>query len=212
MLKRSAVLVILLGTWILGGCAVGNKHTFNYVPTEKSDVGKGRVVLLFAVDDKRSYVVSGDEPATFVGEQRGGYGIPFNVTTHDDRPFAAIVQETVQRDLEAAGFKVTASQAKTGDVATAAKSANARRALSVVINEFRSDTYANISVHHDFEVVVYDANGKELARDRVSGEDVLEGSLVNPVKAAKLKVPAHFYQKIHALVTGNPKVVKALTN
>ena len=212
MHKRSAVILVLFGLWVLGGCAVGNSHTFNYVPTEKSDIGKGRTVLLFAVDDKRSYVVSGEEPATFVGEQRSGYGIPFNVTTSDKRPFAAIVQETVQRDLEAAGFRVTSSQEKPASVAAAAKTANARRALAVVINEFKSDTYTNISVHHDFEVVVYDANGKELARDKIAGEDVLPGSMLNPVKAAKQKVPGHFYEKIHNLVTGNPKVMKALTN
>src|SRR5687768_14981474 len=212
MQKRSAVVIVLLGMWVLGGCAVGQSHTFNYVPAERSEIGKGRVVMLFAVDDKRSYVVSGEEPATFVGEQRSGYGIPFNVTTSDKRPFATIVQETVQRDLEAAGFRVTASQEKPANLAAAAKSANARRALSVVINEFKSDTYTNISVHHDFEVIVYDAGGKELARDRISGEDVLPGSMLNPVKAAKQKVPGHFYEKIHALVTGNPKVVKALTN
>src|SRR5687768_10926591 len=121
MHKRFGVLAVVLGMWVLGGCAVGQSHTFNYVPTDKSEIGKGRVVLLFAVDDKRPYVVSGEEPANFVGEQRSGYGIPFNVTTSDKRPFATIVQETVERDLEAAGFSVTTSQEKPGSVAAAAK-------------------------------------------------------------------------------------------
>jgi hypothetical protein len=196
--------------FLLTGCVIGNTHAFNYVPTERSDVGNGVTVLVFAVDDQREYVVSGEEPANFVGEQRNGYGMPFNVTTADKRPFAAIVQETVQRDLEASGFRVTASSEKQG--AEAVKAAQARKGLKVVMREFKSDTFSNINFDYDFEVVVYDDAGNELARDRVSGEEELKGSLMNPVKASKQKVPAYFFGKIHALVAGNPKVVQALTN
>jgi hypothetical protein len=205
-LQLPAALVTLV---LLTGCVIGNTHAFNYVPTERSDVGQGKTVLLFAVDDQRSYIVSGDEPANFVGEQRNGYGMPFNVTTSDKRPFAAIVQETVQRDLEAAGFRVTASREKQG--AEPVKAAQAGKGLKVVMREFKSDTFSNINFDYDFEVIVYDDAGNELARDRVSGEEELKGSMMNPVKASKKKVPAYFYEKIHALVAGNPKVVQALT-
>jgi hypothetical protein len=212
MRRIGSMAVGLLAVALLGGCVMGNQHTFNYVPTEKSEIGDGTVVLLFAVDDQRPYIVSGDEPATFVGEQRNGYGMPFNVTTSDGRPFAAIVQETVQRDLEAAGFRVTPAQTKGGDVAGAVRNANASRALAIVMREFKSDTFNNINFDYDFEAVVYDANGAEIARDRISGEEVIPGSLMNPVKASKKKVPAEFYVKMHRLVTGNEKIVKALTN
>jgi hypothetical protein len=212
-MRRTASLVIsLLAVSILNACVVGNKHTFNYVPTERSEIGNGRVVLLFAVDDQRPYVVSGDEPANFVGEQRNGYGMPFNVTTSDGRPFATVVQETVQRDLEAAGFKVTAAQQKAGgDVASAARDANANRALAIVMREFKSDTFNNINFDYDFEAVVYDASGTELARTSLKGEDEIEGSMMNPPRAAREKVPGAFYKKMHELVTGNDKIVKALT-
>ncbi|HEX6641336.1 MAG TPA: hypothetical protein VF215_09500 [Thermoanaerobaculia bacterium] len=209
-MRRLQLPAALATLFLLTGCVMGNTHAFNYVPTERSDVGNGVTVLVFAVDDQREYVVSGDEPANFVGEQRNGYGMPFNVTTADKRPFAAIVQETVQRDLEASGFRVTTSQTKQG--ADAVKAAQARKGLKVVMREFKSDTFNNINFDYDFEVVVYDDAGNELARDRVSGEEELKGSLMNPVKASKQKVPAYFYDKIHALVAGNPKVVQALTN
>ena len=195
------------------GCAVGNTHTFNYVPAETADIGRGRVVLLFAVDDQRQYIVDKEEPAEFVGEQRSGYGIPFNVTTTDKRPFADVVQESVSRDLEAAGFRVTSSKEKpTTNVAAAAGAVSASRVLAVVMREFKSDTFNNINVDYDFEAVVYDSGGRELARNKVAGEDVLPGSMMNPPKAAKQKVPGHFYAKIHELVTGDPDIVKALTN
>lgn len=209
MSLRLAVLGILI--LALTGCVAGNSHTFDYVPAERTDVGKGTVVLLFAVDDQRPYVVSGDEPAFFVGEQRNGYGMPFNVTTENKRPFAEVVHETVKRDLEAAGFRVTASPEKgASDVAGVVKRANARRALVVVMREFKSDTFNNINFDYDFDATVYDQNGRELAKSKVAGEDQIEGSLMNPAKAAREKVPAEFYKKIHELVTGNPKIVKAL--
>jgi hypothetical protein len=195
---------------LLSGCVAGNRHTFDYVPTEKSEIGNGRVVLLFAVDDRRPYVVSGDEPASFVGEQRNGYGMPFNVTTSDRRPFAAIVQETVRRDLESAGFVVTATDQKATDVATAAQSANASRALMVVMNEFKSDTFNNINFDYDFEAIVYDGSGKELVRDRIAAEETLDGSFMNPARSAREKVPAEFYRRIHSLIAGNEKIVTAL--
>jgi uncharacterized lipoprotein YajG len=211
MFKRLAVCCALLSAWILTGCAMGNKHTFNYAPTSLTDMGKGRVVLLFAVEDQRPYVVSGDEPPEFVGEQRNGYGMPFNVTTSDRRPFAAVVQETLERDLFANGFRVTALTTKAGDVAAAVREAKADRALKVVMHEFKSDTYSNINFDYDFEVFVYDAEGKQIATDRATGEEALPGSFVNPAKSAKEKVPGHFYEKVHNLVIGNPKVVSALT-
>lgn len=213
MQRTSTLVLALLAVSILSGCVVGNTHSFNYAPSDRSEIGNGRVVLLFAVDDQRPYIVKGEEPVNFVGEQRNGYGMPFNVTTEDGRPFAAIVQETVERDLEAAGFKVTAAKDKAGsNIASAVSGANASRALAVVMREFKSDTFNNINFDYDFEAIVYDASGREIARDKISGEEELKGSLMNPVKAAKQKVPAEFYRKIHSLIAGNEKIVKALTN
>ncbi|HEX2834038.1 MAG TPA: hypothetical protein VHW00_13585 [Thermoanaerobaculia bacterium] len=206
MKNALAVLALVL----FSGCVIGNTQSFNYVPVDRTDAGAGTVVLLFAVDDQRPYIVSGDEPANFVGEQRNGYGMPFNVTTTDKRPFATIVQETVQRDLEAAGFKVTASTGKAANISSAVQSASADRALAVIMREFKSDTFNNINFDYDFEAVVYDAGGNELARDKIAGEEELKGSMMNPVKAAKQKVPAEFYARIHKLITANPKIMGAL--
>jgi hypothetical protein len=209
---RQTAIAAVLTLLLLTGCVAGNTHTFNYVPAERSEIGADRVVLLFAVDDQRPYIVSGEEPANFVGEQRNGYGMPFNVTTTDKRPFATVVQETVQRDLEAAGFRVTASSSKPStDVASVIRNANATRALAIVMNEFKSDTYNNINFDYNFEAIVYDADGREIARDKIFGEDELKGSLMNPVKAARQKVPVAFYEKMHELVTGNRRIVEALT-
>jgi hypothetical protein len=210
--RKSALAVATLAL-VLTGCVAGNTHTFNYMPAERTEIGHGRVVLLIAVDDQRPYILDKDEPANFVGEQRNGYGMPFNVTTTDKRPFANVVQETVQRDLEAVGFRVTPSTNKGGtDVPASLAQASATRALMIVMREFKSDTFNNINVDYDFEAVVFGSDGKELARNKVSGEDELKGSLMNPVKAARQKVPEYFYGRIHALIAGDPNIMKALTS
>jgi hypothetical protein len=117
----------------------------------------------------------------------------------------------VQRDLEAAGFRVTPSSDQATNVATAVRGAQAERALMVVMREFKSDTFNNINFDYDFEAIVYDAGGNELARNKVAGEENLKGSLMNPPKAAKQKVPAYFYGKIHRLITADEKIMAALT-
>jgi hypothetical protein len=212
MTRNAVAVLIVASVCLLSGCVVGNTHTFNYLPTQRSEVGGGRIVLLFSVDDQRPYIVSRSEPANFVGEQRNGYGVPFNVTTSDGRPFAQVVQETAQRDLEAAGFRVTASREKGTDVPSATRDAKASRALMIVMREFKSDTYKNINFDYDFEAIVYDASGKEIERAKVAGEEELPGSFMNPPRSAREQVPAHFYGKIHALLTGNERILKALTN
>jgi len=196
----------------LSGCVSGNTHTFNYVPTLRTEAGVGKVVVLFAVEDQRPYVLAGHELPSFVGEQRNGYGMPFNVTTSDQRPFVQVVQETVQRDLEAAGFRVKLSEDKGTNVASSLNVAKSDHAMIVMMREFKSDTYTNINFDYDFEVIVFDSTGHELVRDRIAGEEEVAGSFMNPPKAAKQKVPDLFYTKIHALITGNPKVMKALTD
>ena len=50
--------------------------------------------------------MKGEEPKSFVGEMRNGYGMPFNVNTEGDRPFAEVIGEIVARDLTASGFNV----------------------------------------------------------------------------------------------------------
>ena len=95
---------------VASGCAIGNTHTFNYQPQALKGSGLGSVVVLFSVADQRPDIVSGDEPPQWVGEQRGGYGTPFNVKTTSGKPFAEVVAETLHRDLSAAGFEVTRVQ------------------------------------------------------------------------------------------------------
>ena len=200
MKTRRLLLVIGLSIWAMG-CVVGQSFKFNYQPPPGvTNVGQGKTVVLLPVADERPYVVQKEEPVNFVGELRNGYGMPFNVTTADSRPFAQIVEESVQRDLEAAGYRVVR-----GPSASAAD-----RALSVTMKDFMSNTNINIDVVWDFLVKVVDGSGNTVAEEHDSGEQALEGSFMNPVKASKNKVPEFFNMLVHRMVTGNQKIVAAL--
>lgn len=211
--RRCAWISLLWAALAAAGCAVGNTHTINYQPRDSSELGRGITVLVFAVEDARPYIVAGEEPASFVGEQRGGFGNPFNVLTSDGRPFVEHVAKTVERDLEAAGFKVLASsRVAEGEIGRFLAEQVADRAVAVVMREFNSNTYNNIDVEWDFMATVYGADGKELHRSTETGKTTLPGSLLNPPKAAKERVPPFFYDLIHKLVAGDPEVIRALAS
>lgn len=194
------------------GCAVGNTHTFRYVPGPGEDLGEGRVVLLFAVEDLRKDILEGDEPLSWVGEQRSGYGIPFTVKTTDGRAFADVVQETLQRDLESMGFRTLAVRlAAPEHVGEVLEEEGAERGLTVTMRVFNSDTYMDIDVEWDFEAQIYGPAGQLLATNRIQGKQELPGSFVNPPRAAKEKVPPFFYDLMRKLVVGEPEMVEALT-
>ena len=209
-LSRLSLYALLLLS-VAAGCAVGNTHTFNYQPRALAGGGTGAVVVLFSVADERPDIVSGDEPPQWVGEQRGGYGNPFNVKTTSGKPFAEVVAQTLRRDLEAAGFEVDRVQESAGQEAgTVIRERGAKRAVSVVMHKFNSNTYVNIDVEWDFEATVLDERGEELASNREQGKTTLEGSFLNPPKAAKAKVPPFFYDIAHRLVVGEEEMLEAL--
>ncbi|HET9766520.1 MAG TPA: nucleotidyltransferase domain-containing protein, partial [Thermoanaerobaculia bacterium] len=191
---------------VISGCAIGQTHTYTYEPPATTPAGKGTVVL-FAVRDERADVVAGAEPSAWVGEQRDGWGIPHSVVTTDGRPFAAIVQEAVQRDLERTGLAVVVAQevpATAVGIAELLRSHGATRALGVTIADFNANTYSNIDVEWDFAARVFDGAGGTVATDRLQGKETLEAAVRGSIRAAKMQVPPFFYRLVHELVIANP--------
>lgn len=200
---------------LLAGCAVGNTHTFRYSRPAVDSVGNDRVVLMFKVREARAPIVVEGEPPTWVGEQRSGFGIPYNVLTTDRRPFYQVVSETIQKDLEAAGFSVVATsvQLPNGPVALGERlsAAEAERGLYVEMRKFNSNTYTNIDVEWDFIARVFAASGAQIAENHLEGRTTLPGSFLNPPAAAKQRVPPFFYQLMRELVIESDEVMMALS-
>jgi len=207
--KGAALAALLL---VVSGCMMGHRHTFVYVPDLGPDLGNGRTVVVFPAEDLRRDVVAGDEGPDWVGEQRNKYGIPFDVNTAGRRPFAKIVQETTAIDLEALGFRtVQTSEEPAHQVPRVLERHGADRGIAVVIRTFNSDTYFDIDVEWDLEAVVYGPAGEVLTKNRIWGKRELQGSVLNPPKAAKRKVPPFFNDLIHRLVGGDEGIVEELS-
>ena len=199
MRHLGALLIALLST----GCVIGNNYKFDYKPASMPNIGGGSTVVLLQPADMRSYVTSGEEPASFVGEMRNGYGMPFNVTTANERPFAEVIEEIAARDLTASGFNVVrGGKEHPEQMPTILRAKNAAKGLYIAIREFNANTYNNIDVEWNLDGAVYDTSGRVVKTNTTSGKTELKGSFMNPVKASKEKVPEFVYQKVHELLSG----------
>jgi hypothetical protein len=61
-----AALALAALAFATSGCAIGNTHTFNYRPDPGENVGNGKVVVVFEVEDLRKDILEGDEPLSWV--------------------------------------------------------------------------------------------------------------------------------------------------
>lgn len=201
-------MVAALTLW-LGACAVGNTQDFSTAVPEFQ--GQGGKSVAVAVQDRRPYVVKAEKGADFVGVMRGGWGNPWDITTESKRPMAADLTEAVASALTKRGFKVTPVTIPTahnpGQAQETVKALRSDRALLVVVDELKSDTYVNTKFEYDFELTVYDATGKLLGESALAGSEAVGSAAVhadirrNVLQALRVKLEA---------LLNDPKVIAAM--
>lgn len=195
----------------LGGCAVGNTYRFGGVMAEAHATGSSRLAV--ATTDQREFVQSGKKSPQFVGLQRGGYGNPFDVTTESGKPLADDVSDAICASLRSRGFEVapvyvTASLSKAAAQKKLA-AVESERAIFVVLDTLKTDTYSNVGFEFDVSLSVFDRNGHLLAQTRAQDDKNLGGSVWNPPAHARRVVPEAFKQMLEELLN-HPDVVAAL--
>lgn len=204
------LLLIVLAAFAATGCAVGNKHDYTLEGPTLALAGTRSVAVV--AQDARPYVLTRQKTPAFVGLSRGGFGNPFDVTTASGRPLADDFAATIARSLQSKGFKATAlSAAPAGapDVRTLAARAGADRLALVMIHEWKSDTFMSTALHHELTLQVFDANGSELANNRIAGRTSLGGSAIDPPSHARTAVP-QFYRKTLEELFAPDAIVKSL--
>jgi len=163
------------------------------------------------VQDRRPYVRNAEKKEDFVGLMRGGFGNPWDITTDSKQPMAIDLRGAMAAALTKRGFQVTPLAIPVAHNAVqaqeAATAARRDRALLLMVDELKSDTYANIKFGYDFKLTVYDSTGKALAETDVSGTDTL-GSATVPGDVRRAVLPA-LQAKLEALLN-DPKVIAAL--
>jgi hypothetical protein len=196
---------------VLSGCAVGNQHGYS---TQMPDLAvSGSRAVAVATQDARPYVLAKDKAPNFVGLSRGGFGNPFDITTGSGRPLAEDFSLSIARSLEVRGFKSTVvnvgAPMSADETRALISRAAAERLALVTINEWKSDTFMNTALHYDVLLRVYDANGSQVAVNRLTGQDNLGGNAINPPAHAKVAVPAAYKKKLEELF-GNEAVLNSL--
>jgi len=204
------VAVVLLA-FVASGCAVGVQHQYD-VADFNIAVTTNRT-LAVGVLDSRKYVLSGEKTPDFVGNSRGGTGVPFDVTTLSEKPLATDMAKAIASVLKRAGVsvreinipaKITASQA----ISILLKS-QAERNILLVVAEWRSNTYVRTSLSYAAKLSVLDSSGRELASRSILGKDNLGGNFFNPPAHSREAVPKSYVLKLKELLS-DPAVISAL--
>lgn len=202
----------------LGACANGFpslRITYQYDTAALAIKATAGTTLGLGVQDRRTYVVSKQKPATFVGASRsesdayvGTYGhkygadTAFDVNTASGRSFADDVTKTIQTALSSKGVKVTAVSLPLGVEETQAillLANSAGKSVLIILNEWRTDTYLDTTLTYDIQAMVIGTGGKIISDKRIAGIDFLGGNAANPVAYSRNVVPIAFRRKLEEL-------------
>lgn len=165
-------IVALISVAILASaCAIGNQYDYRAGSAKVPDTGDSSIAV--AVTDLRSYVLSGEKPASFVGLQRGGFGNPFNVTTASGAPMATDFAELIRSSFAANDTAVDVIPLNPGAGVEAAlgayRDSEADRLLLLEVHEWKTDVYAQVTVHWNLTAKVFDRSGRQLAKESIEG-------------------------------------------
>lgn len=192
----SALVPFLL---LLTGCAVGVTHQLETaVPTVRTTGTHNAFVV--SSQDRRSYVVSGKKPESFVGLSRAGFGNPFDGNTASGSALANDIRKALASAIFSTGARVDviAVTPQEGESAALEKLASYKtKAVVLTISEWTSDT----CVYYDLTVSVVAADGKITARNRIWGADELGGSAFNPPEASRQAVPPALKGKLEQVLS-----------
>lgn len=201
--KTFAVKVALvMSVAVLSGCAVG--QTFRYDQTPLDIKATGNTSVAVASVDKRPYVKSAEKDPNYVGNLRGGFGNPFNVTTESGKPLAEDMSSVICSSLKSKGFTCTpvsiAVNQPDSEVKSKLKATNADRLMQLTIEEWMSSTYTNTGLTYNISLIEMNRDGAVLAEKTLKGDDDLGGSFLNPPAHAKEAVPQAYKAKLEALL------------
>jgi len=195
--KFVAVAALAACAVLLGGCVVGQSVAPTY------DVGPAAAAtgtpVALVVRDERPYVKNGEKPAFFIGQYRGGFGNPWNVSSEGDQPLASLLQRDLTKELQSLGHPVVAQSPGV-------------RVLDVAIDEYQFDGYQNAKFWYLFNVRVIGPDGKAVAQSTVQDHQVIQGTFWEGAKGGvEKKLPELYAGAIRKLVRDNPSISAALS-
>jgi hypothetical protein len=204
-------LLACLAAMALSACAVGNQHDYLSATPQLTAQGNGSIAV--AVQDQRPYILDHDKSENFCGLYRGGFGVPFDITTLSKNPLAADFRRTIISALKSKGFAAEAVDTAPGlseeDVKQALIAADKDRALLIIIKEWKSDTYLNTGLLYDLTATVLNRTGAVTAENNIlaaTRENLGPAALP---RDARLAVARAYQARLETLLN-DPKIVAAL--
>ncbi len=177
MLNR--FLIIVAVGILSAGCAAGGEHRYRDAGAA-FDVGTSKTIAV-AVQDKRTYVVRGDKPASYVGVSRGRFRNPLDITTASGLSLAGDMASSIVAALKRRGASASAVAVAPGDSDAVARetllAANADRFVLLTLHEWKANIMMNTALHFIVRLRVFDRGGAEIAAKDLQGRDDLGGGL-----------------------------------
>jgi len=206
-----ATIVMLVSALCLGGCAAGQQ--IRYHDTELDLGASGNATVAVTSQDNRNYIKNGEKERNYVGNFRGGFGNPFNVSTESGKPLADDTSSVICAALKKKGFvclpvSVEPNEPQT-QVVDKLKATSANTLMLLTINEWLSSTFQNTGLSYDLVLTVMDSQGTRVVEKKIKGEDELGGSFWSPPGHAKEAVPVAFKRKLELLLN-DPAVTSVL--
>jgi hypothetical protein len=204
--------IAILGMAVLvGGCAIGQEYDYSKVQTNLEAQTDKDVAV--SVVDQRQYVVSGDKKPNFVGLQRAGFGIPYDVTTQSGQPLArqmntAVVNALQDQDITAEALVLTPGT-DTDEALERFQEGASDRFLLVDVKEWKTDVYARMTTHWDLVASVYDQSGTRLAQNSISGVEPVSASALGLEDPNSQKATQLTSRKLEELLN-DPNIQSAL--
>lgn len=164
------ILIILYVVFLTGCLAAGHEYNYEQISMDIPVEATEQESLILAVEDWRPYVLSGDKKASFVGLQRDGYGIPFDVDTASGKPMTEIMSAAIENGLKEAGYTVVSVSGNNNHVylVNAATKNNASRIVVLKVLDWKSDVMWGVTLHSNLDLSIFDAEGKLLAESSKS--------------------------------------------
>jgi cobalamin biosynthesis Mg chelatase CobN len=198
------ILAALAVALLLAACASQN---YADMPIAMQSVGASGTIAI-AVHDTRPYIANKNKEESFVGLQRSGYGIPYDLKTPNGTPLAIEMRDSIAKALKARGASPVPVTVAVSDSSAAARAklqqSKARRSVLVTLREWKTDTLMRTDFHYDTSLAVFDEGGRELASSSAKGVDGLGMSAAGGPEITQASA-----KKIEALFS-DPKVAAAL--
>lgn len=196
---------------VLTGCAVGNQYDYRAASVSLPLAGSGELGI--GVIDNRSYVLSGDKEADFIGLQRGGFNNPFDVTTASGNSLIQDISESLEVALRNSGYTVTGLQiasANSAAVASAVTESGLAKNIVLTVTDWKTDIYMNMTLHFDLLLEVMTGQGETIASNQMQGKETVSGSGIGASQNSRTAAAA-FETKIGRLFN-DPEIIAALAN